>query len=102
MRLALHLNLAQCWLKLEQPEQTLKHANEALTIDPENPKALFRRAMVYEKKKEFELAKEDLILAQEHPSGKEDANIATLLKRVNILIKREKDKEKKMWGKAFG
>eukprot|EP00616_Rhizochromulina_sp_CCMP1243_P018972 CAMPEP_0118997514 /NCGR_PEP_ID=MMETSP1173-20130426/61872_1 /TAXON_ID=1034831 /ORGANISM="Rhizochromulina marina cf, Strain CCMP1243" /LENGTH=316 /DNA_ID=CAMNT_0006948967 /DNA_START=26 /DNA_END=976 /DNA_ORIENTATION=- len=102
IRLALHLNLAQCWVKLDNFDQVLKHANEALAIDAKHPKALFRRAMVYEKKKEYDLAKKDLILAQEHPVGEKDANIATLMKRINILIKKEKDKEKKMWGKAFG
>jgi len=103
VRLILHLNLAQCWVKLDNFDQVLKHANEVLAIDDSHPKALFRRAMVYEKKKEYDLAKQDLLRAQNSPVGEKDAsNIATLMKRINILIKKEKDKEKKMWGKVFG
>ena len=50
---------------------------------------------------DYEAAKADLLQAQKHPKGAEDKGIAQLLKRVTILIKKQKDKEAKMWGKAF-
>jgi len=82
--------------------QVLKCADEALALDPKSAKALFRRAMVLEARKDFEAARRDLKLALEQPGASKDSAIATLVKRVDIQIRREKEKEKKMYGKMFG
>ena len=77
-----------------------KCASEALALDGHNTKALFRRACVYEKRKQFDLAKADIKLAQAQPGGESDKNLATLEKRVNLLVAKEKAKEKKMAAKV--
>ena len=87
---------------MDNMDQVLKCANDALAIDELSPKALCRRAMVLEKRKKFDEAKKDLTLAVQQPGAAEDKAIATLMKRVDIQIKREKDKEKKMASKMFG
>lgn len=40
--LILHLDLALVFLKINKPKKTCIHCKEALTIDPDNPKALYR------------------------------------------------------------
>eukprot|EP00742_Colponemidia_sp_Colp-10_P010354 GILJ01011365.1.p1 GENE.GILJ01011365.1~~GILJ01011365.1.p1 ORF type:complete len:391 (-),score=69.86 GILJ01011365.1:390-1535(-) len=42
--LTCYLNLALCYLKLQEPEQAMFACNFALEVDPKNAKALFRRA----------------------------------------------------------
>ena len=44
VQLSLQLNLAAVLLKLGEPRNALPHANHALTLAPQNVKALFRRA----------------------------------------------------------
>ena len=102
VKLTLYLNLATTWTKIDNMDQVLKCANDALALDGTSAKALFRRAMVLEKRKKFDEAKKDLELALQQPGAAEDKAIATLMKRVDIQIKREKDKEKKMASKMFG
>ena len=58
IKLSLYLNLSQCYIKLENWEQVLRNCNEALSLDPENAKALFRRSAVYEQKKDWDKVKE--------------------------------------------
>jgi molecular chaperone DnaK (HSP70) len=101
VKLTLYLNLATCWTKLDNLDQVFKCCSDALMLDPNSPKALYRRAMVYEKRKDFEKAKKDLLLANKQPGSEGDSAIATLLKRVEIQMKKEKEKEKKMYGKMF-
>ena len=56
LRCALNNNGAQCALQLEDWAQTIRLATEALTDDPGNVKALFRRASALMEKKEMGLA----------------------------------------------
>ena len=99
LKLSLYLNLSQCYIKLENWENALRNIEEALKIDPNNPKAIFRRSVVWETKKEYEKAMQDLKRAEELTP--QDAMIIKAIDRVNKLIAKEKAKEKKMWGKAF-
>lgn len=55
----LHLNRALCKLKLDMLDEALWDCNQALEIDAENPKALFRRAQVYCAQLRREFGKED-------------------------------------------
>lgn len=80
--------------------QAVKYTGEALAISPTSAKAYFRRSAAYEAKKEFEKALEDLKMAANH-TPTEDKAITKAVERVKKLIQKEKDKEKKMWGKAF-
>ena len=55
-----------------------------------------------EKRKQYDLAMADIKLAMKQPAGEGDKNLATLEKRVNMLIAKDKAKEKKMAAKMFG
>ncbi|SHO79686.1 Similar to S.cerevisiae protein TOM71 (Mitochondrial outer membrane protein) [Malassezia sympodialis ATCC 42132] len=48
LRVKLHANLAACHLKLEQYQDAIKTTSEALEEDPQNVKALHRRATAHE------------------------------------------------------
>jgi FK506-binding protein 4/5 len=50
-------------MKLENPDEALRYCNEAVTLDENNVKALYRRAWVYYEKKDWDLASEDLTKA---------------------------------------
>jgi tetratricopeptide (TPR) repeat protein len=100
LKLSLYLNLSQCYIKLENWDNVLRNVEDALKIDPSNPKALFRRSVAYEAKKDYEKALADLKRAQE--LNPEDVIIQKAHERVMKLIAKEVAKEKKMWGRAFG
>ena len=100
VKLSLYLNLSQCYIKLENWDNTLRNVEEALKIDSSNSKALFRRSVAWEAKKEYDKALEDLKRAQAvYP---DDTMIQKATERILKLISKEKAKEKKMWGRAFG
>lgn len=99
MKLTLNLNLSLAYLKLENPDQALRYANDALALDENHTKALYRRASVYYEKKNWEAATKDLKKAfQDAP---EDKAIQKLQEKVDAQIKRQKLKEKKMAQKMF-
>lgn len=100
LKLSLYLNLAQCYIKLENWDNTLRNCDDALNIDANNSKALFRRSVVWEAKKDYEKALDDLKRAEE--LNPEDKLIVKAKEKILKLIAKEKEKEKKMWGKAFG
>ncbi len=103
IQVALYNNLATCYSKVENQEQMLRYCEEALKLNPKSLKALFRRSQYYEHKKEFELASQDLKKCQEYNiTGNEDKLVTKALERVKKEIQKLKEKEKKMWGKAFG
>lgn len=99
VQLSLYLNLAQCYLKLQNWDQVANNCALALKIDPNSSKALYRRAYASVCKKDHDAAKADLILAQKSAPG--DKAVATLLKKVDTILRKQQEKEKQMWGKAF-
>lgn len=99
LKLSLYLNLAQCYLKLEAWAKAIANCKDALAIDPQNPKALYRRALAYEKDKNMELAAQDVKAAL--AVAPDDKAILKLDERIKLAQKRQLDKEKKMWSKAF-
>ena len=101
-KLGLHLNIAQCWLKIQEGawvEQVVRSCKDALAIDPDCVKALYRRATALESKGDYELAKADLARAAE--LAPDDKAVAKLGARVDAQIKRQEQKEKKMYSKMF-
>jgi len=100
VKLSIFLNLTQCYLKLENYDNAIRYSTDALEISPTSVKAYFRRSAAYEAKKDYDKAFEDIKKASEH-SPTEDKAVVKAVERVNRLIQKEKEKEKKMWGKAF-
>jgi tetratricopeptide (TPR) repeat protein len=86
---------------VENWDNATRHADEALAIDEQSVKALFRRAQAWEARKDYDKALADMKRAAELNAPKEDKLITKGMDRVKKLIQKEKDKEKKMWGKAF-
>ncbi|XP_060103251.1 peptidyl-prolyl cis-trans isomerase FKBP4 [Heteronotia binoei] len=71
LRLAAHLNLAMCHLKLKEYAQALENCNKALELDGTNEKGLFRRGEARLAVNEFELARADFQkVLQLYPSNK--------------------------------
>ncbi|CAM9476852.1 unnamed protein product [Pylaiella littoralis] len=99
VQLSLYLNLAQCYLKLQSWDQAVNNCTLALKIDAESSKALYRRAYARFAKKDYDNAKVDLDQAQKSAPG--DKAVATLLKKVEGVLKKQQEKEKQMWSKAF-
>lgn len=100
VKLSIFLNLTQCYLKLENYDNAIRYSTDALEISPTSVKAYFRRSAAYEAKKDYDKAFEDIKKASEH-SPTEDKAVVKAMERVKRLIQKEKEKEKKMWGKAF-
>ena len=103
LKVSLNLNLALAYLKLQNVDQSLRVMNEAMSLEPaqSNPKAFFRRATVYYEKKNWEAAKKDVLEAQKLTNNQDKA-INKLAERIDLQIKRQKQKEKKMAAKMFG
>ena len=99
LKLSLYLNLAQCYLKLENWAKAIANCKDALALDPANPKAYYRRALALEKEKDIDGAAKDVKEALKY--APDDRAILKLDERLKVHIKRQLDKEKKMWGKAF-
>mmetsp|Transcript_15002 Transcript_15002/g.29235 ORF Transcript_15002/g.29235 Transcript_15002/m.29235 type:complete len:762 (+) Transcript_15002:196-2481(+) len=102
IKLSLHLNLAQCCIKLEDWAETIKEANNALELDANSTKALFRLAFAQEKTKEFTSAKKNLTRAIKIAPEAEQKPLNALLNRVNVQIQREDAKRAMMAKRMFG
>ncbi|XP_072296375.1 peptidyl-prolyl cis-trans isomerase D [Eucyclogobius newberryi] len=97
--LSCFLNTAACKLKLQLWQEALDSCTEALELDKKNTKALFRRAQAQAGLKDFSKAMEDLKKAQEITP--DDKAIMGEMKKVQVKIQEEKEKEKKMFAKMF-
>merc|ERR1712070_1355808 len=93
VKLSLYLNLAMCYIKLENLDAALKQCEEALKLKPDNAKALYRRASVYENKKMYEEALVDAKKAL--TIQPEDALLQKYVVRVETILRKDKDKQKK-------
>ncbi|KAG7384524.1 hypothetical protein PHYPSEUDO_002512 [Phytophthora pseudosyringae] len=74
LKLKLLLNFAACRLKTMHLDDAVHHANQALEVDPDNVKALYRRAQAYRLKDEFGLARADIGRAVELSKAAESAD----------------------------
>jgi len=121
LRLSLYLNLASCYIKLDNWEQVYRYCTDAITIDSNSVKAYFRRSSYYEHKKEWEKAVTDLKKCQSilttscgdsnssssnssssNSSSAEDKAIVVAMERIKKEIQKEKNQAKRTWGKVFG
>lgn len=99
LRLAAHLNLAMCFLKLQEPNQALENCDKALELDASNEKALFRRGEALFGMKEFDRAKDDFQqVVQLYPNNKAaKSQVALCQKR----IKEQHEKDKRIYANMF-
>ncbi|XP_077588955.1 peptidyl-prolyl cis-trans isomerase D [Stigmatopora nigra] len=97
--LSCYLNTAACKLKLQLWQEAMDSCNEAMELDKSNTKALFRRAQAWQGLKEFSQAMTDLKTAQ--GIAPEDKAISNEMKRVQLQVQKEKEREKKIYAKMF-
>lgn len=94
-----YLNLAICHLKLDNPEEVVKNANLALKIDPNNPKAFFRRGLAFYATKDYEQAIQEFNECLEiEPGNKAAKNQIVLCKH---QLKQHTEMEKKIYRNLF-
>lgn len=84
IQLSSHLNAANCYLQTKAWSNAVAQATKALDIDPNNCKALYRRAVASIQLGELTTAKEDLLQAARMEPG-------------NTEIRRQLDLWKKAW-----
>jgi len=100
IKLSLHLNMSLAYIKLEKPDNALRSCNDALDLEPENVKALYRRAKIYFDKKKWDDCGRDLKKAV--ALAPMDKSIKKLEAHLQQQLKRQKAKEKKLAQKMFG
>jgi tetratricopeptide (TPR) repeat protein len=99
LKVTLNLNLALAYTKLENLDQALRVTNEALGLTDDSAKAFYRRAAIYFEKKRWDDAKKDVGKAKKLAEG--DKAILKLEQRIDMQLKKQKEKEKKMAAKMF-
>lgn len=99
LRLAAHLNLAMCYLKLQEPNPALENCDKALELDSNNEKALFRRGEALFVMKEFDRAKADFQrVTQLYPANKAAKSQIMLCQK---HIKEQHEKDKRLYANMF-
>lgn len=98
----------------------IRNIEDTLALDPKNAKAHFRRSQYYEAKKDIEkvyyaelcllsVSQKCKLFLQALEDAKkcqslmdtEDKLVRQSVERLTREVAKQKDKEKKMWGKAF-
>jgi len=99
LRVACHSNFAQCMLNLGNNYEARKSCDEALEINDEHAKTMYRRGLAHSNLSAFEAARKDFkcALALE-PDNK---NVRKQLEKLQKRIDKHKRKEKKVFKKAF-
>ncbi|KAF6118670.1 FKBP prolyl isomerase 4 [Phyllostomus discolor] len=92
LRLASHLNLAMCHLKLQAFSAAIESCNKALELDSDNEKGLFRRGEAHLAVNDCDLARADFQkVLQLYPSNKAaKAQLAVCQQRIRKQLAREK------------
>ncbi|XP_013858958.1 peptidyl-prolyl cis-trans isomerase FKBP4 [Austrofundulus limnaeus] len=99
LRLAAHLNLAMCYLKMQEPNQALENCDKALEIDSSNEKALFRRGEALFCMKEFDSARDDFQrVVQLYPANKAAKSQVLLCHK---RMKEQHEKDKRIYANMF-
>lgn len=91
LRARVLLNMAACRLKTQHLEDAIHHADQALEIEPDNVKALFRRAQARRMRDEFDLAEADIsravALSQSSEGGSTSATAALAQEKMLLRAK---------------
>ncbi|CAG9324360.1 unnamed protein product [Blepharisma stoltei] len=99
LKTQLYSNLAICNVKLGEWGEAINNCNEALKIEPNNIKVLFRRASA---RVNFGLPEEAL---EDCKAGlaiePENADFKVLRSKINQRLKEEREKDKKRYGNMF-
>ncbi|MED6231746.1 Peptidyl-prolyl cis-trans isomerase fkbp4 [Ataeniobius toweri] len=99
LRLAAHLNLAMCYLKMHEPSKALENCDKALEMDSTSEKALFRRGEALFEINEFERARDDFQrVVQLYPSNKAAKTQVVLCQK---RIKEQHEKDKRIYANMF-
>ncbi|KAF3854761.1 hypothetical protein F7725_022816 [Dissostichus mawsoni] len=94
LQLAANLNLAMCFLKLQEPNKALENCDKALELNPSNEKALFRRGEALFGMKEFDQAKDVFQqVLQLYPANK--------AAKSQTRIKAQHEKDKRIYANMF-
>eukprot|EP00029_Vermamoeba_vermiformis_P005095 TRINITY_DN1673_c0_g1_i1.p1 TRINITY_DN1673_c0_g1~~TRINITY_DN1673_c0_g1_i1.p1 ORF type:complete len:384 (-),score=115.61 TRINITY_DN1673_c0_g1_i1:42-1124(-) len=99
IKLACYLNLAAAQLKESNWEKVIKYSSEALTIEPNNVKALYRRGKAHHNDKNLDAAETDLETALRVDPN--NAEVVQELRRVREKMKVHKEKEKQKFAGFF-
>jgi len=99
LRLASKQNEAMCKLKLGDTAGATAACTEALKEQPDSEKALYRRAMSYQRQGQYALAEADLRRCMEVNPGNAEAR--RLLATVRQEAKGARGREKKMFAKML-
>jgi tetratricopeptide (TPR) repeat protein len=99
IKLSCCLNLAACYLKLQKFDKAIHNCAEALRIDPNSSKALYRRAQAHVGNKNWDAAKADLEAAEK--VDPKNADVKAELAKVQKQIDARGTREKKMFSKMF-
>eukprot|EP00092_Neocalanus_flemingeri_P015889 GFUD01017206.1.p1 GENE.GFUD01017206.1~~GFUD01017206.1.p1 ORF type:complete len:476 (-),score=199.32 GFUD01017206.1:136-1563(-) len=97
--LKLQLNTAHCCLKVKWPKKACIACREALDIEKENTKALFRFGKAKRMLEDYDSAKELLTKAQRR--APQDMSIAEELRSLEDQLSREKNNEKALCMNMF-
>ncbi|XP_069567214.1 peptidyl-prolyl cis-trans isomerase FKBP4 [Brachyistius frenatus] len=99
LQLAAHLNMAMCFLKLQEPNQALENCNKALELDASNEKALFRKGEALFGMKEFDRARDDFQqVVQLYPANKAAKSQVVFCQK---RIKEQHEKDKRIYANMF-
>jgi len=97
--LAAYLNQALCHLKLNDPVVAKRHADDAIELSANNPKAYYRRGLANLGIKEAYDAKDDFLKVLEiEPDNKAAKQQLTVCEK---LIRQHKEREKQVYSKMF-
>ncbi|XP_035217777.1 peptidyl-prolyl cis-trans isomerase FKBP4-like [Stegodyphus dumicola] len=94
-----YLNLAACYLKLENHHQVIENCDKALEIESKNAKGLFRKGQAYLALKDYEVAKDNFERVLEVDASNKAAQKNIYM--CNESIKKQLAKEKKMYQAIF-
>jgi len=99
LSVAVFLNMAACHLKVNNAERALDDCNNAINLEPNNVKALFRRGQAYLLQRDTDRAREDLEKALK--LSPTDKAIQQELRKLKDMEKQQLAKQKKAFAGIF-